>query len=98
MTQRTDRHDPRVAVKMARHYRGQTQEQLAAELAEATGEPWSRAMIGKLETGGKVLDVQTLMLIAEIHDLPISFYLEPPERRSKGVYVRSARQVATAAA
>lgn len=98
MTQRTDRHDPRVSVKMGRALRGQTQEELAGELTRATGEKWSRVMVGKLETGGKVLDVETLMAIAEIQDLPYSFYLEGPQRRSKGVYVKSARQVAAAAA
>lgn len=98
MSQRTDKHDPRVSVKMGRALRGQTQAQLAQALSEATGEPWSRVMVGKLETGDKVLDVGTLMAIAEIQDLPFDFYLEGPRSRSKGVYVKSARRVALATA
>lgn len=97
MTQRTDRHDPRLSVKAGRALRRQTQSELADALTEATGEKWTRVMVGKLETGGKVLDVETLQAIAEIQRLPYSFYLEAPGSRATGVY-RSSRLPVPAAA
>lgn len=42
-----------------------------------TGDEWTRVMVGNLEAGRKILDVDTLMAIAKIHGLPCSFYLEP---------------------
>lgn len=74
--------DPRAAIAMGRRYRRQTQEELAEKLTKATGERWSRVMVGKLESGGKVLEVETLMAIARVQDLPYSFYLEGPESTS----------------
>lgn len=89
--------DPRAAIAMGRRYRRQTQEELAEKLTKATGERWSRVMVGKLESGGKVLEVETLMAIAEVQNLPYSFYLEGPESTSaKGVLLSS--DLSTAAA
>lgn len=89
--------DPRAAIAMGRRYRRQTQQELADQLTKMTGEKWSRVMIGKLESGGKVLEVETLMAIAAIHNLPYSFYLEGPESNSaKGVSLTSAMSMAAA--
>lgn len=87
----------RAAIAMGRRYRRQTQKELAEKLTEVTGEPWSRVMVGKLESGGKVLEVETLLAIAEIQDLPHSFYLEGPEStRAKGVLLSSNFAIAAA--
>ncbi|MBA3361857.1 MAG: hypothetical protein H0T94_10410 [Acidimicrobiia bacterium] len=85
MNRQVERADPRTAIAMGRRYRRQTQQQLADALTESTGERWSRVMIGKLESGGKVLEVETLMAIATIQNLPYSFYLESPGNYAKGV-------------
>lgn len=75
--QRPAQHDPRDAIAVARRMRRQTQEGLATALSGETGEEWTRVMVGNLEAGRKILDVDTLMAISKIHDLPCSFYLEP---------------------
>ena len=69
---------------------------MAQALTTALGEPWTRQMVGNLEAGRKVLEVEILMMIAEIHDLPFSFYLESPGTYAKGVSRNSI--LATAAA
>lgn len=74
----TTRHEPRIAIAMGRRYRGQTQTDLAKALSRATGKRWSRGMVSHLESGYKRLDVETLVAIAEIQDLPYKFYLEGP--------------------
>jgi transcriptional regulator with XRE-family HTH domain len=75
---------------MGRKYRRQTQQELADAITEATGSRWSRVMVGYLETGKKELNVDTLMVIADIHRLPYSFYLESPDgSEARGVYVNS---------
>lgn len=89
--------DPRAAIAMGRRYRRQTQTELAAKLSETTGDNWTRVMVAKLESGGKVLEVETLMAIAEIQGLPYSFYLEGPDStRAMGVYASSAMSIAAA--
>lgn len=90
MNRQTTGSDPRTAIAMGRRYRHQTQQELADELTAATGEKWSRVMVGKLESGGKMLEVETLMAIASIHNLPYGFYLEGPEgNKAKGLYLSS---------
>lgn len=81
--------DPRTAIAMARRLRRQSQTGLAIALKRESGEPWTRQMVGNLESGRKVLDVDTLALIARIQDLPISFYFEAFENRAKGVWLSS---------
>ncbi len=76
---------------MGRRYRRQTQQELADALTRVTGEPWSRVMVGHVETGKKALTVDTLMAVAEIHNLSYAFYMEGPESIStKGDYLSSA--------
>lgn len=78
--------------------RRQSQSGLARALSEETGEEWTRVMVGNLEAGRKILDVDTLMAIAKIHDLPCSFYLEPfpGSTRAVGVLLTSAMSMAAA--
>jgi len=71
-------HSPNRAVAAARKLRGQTQEELAELLTEATDEHWSRVMVARLERGDKRLDVDALLAIANLHDLPVEFYLYGP--------------------
>lgn len=75
--QKAAQHDPRDAIAVARRMRRQSQEGLARALSIETGEEWTRVMVGNLEAGRKILDVDTLMAIAKIQGLPCSFYLEP---------------------
>ena len=90
-----EKHDPRLSIAMGRKYRGQTQQQLADALSDATGDHWSRVMVGYLETRKKELSVDTLMVIAEIHRLPYSFYLEGPDTTgAMGVYLSSLESAA----
>ncbi len=72
-------HDPRLSIAMGRKYRGQTQQDLADALTKVTGSRWSRVMVGYLESGDKRLTVDTLLVIAKIHQLPYSFYMEGPD-------------------
>lgn len=62
---------------MGRRMRRQSQTDLAKALTVETGEEWTRFMVGNLEADRKTLDVETLMAIARIQNLPCSFYLEP---------------------
>lgn len=91
-------HDPRDAIAVARRMRRQSQDGLARALSLETGEEWTRVMVGNLEAGRKILDVDTLMAIAKIHDLPCSFYLEPfpAITRAKGVLLSSPLSMAAA--
>lgn len=82
-------HDPRRAIAAGRALRNQTQDELARALTRATETDWSRRMVAALETGQKQLNVEVLMAVARIQDLPYSFYLESPTR-AKGVLVSSA--------
>ena len=74
-----EKHDPRRSIAMGRKYRRQTQQELADAITEVTGDRWSRVMVGYLETGKKELSVDTLLVIADIHQLPYSFYMEGPD-------------------
>lgn len=89
--QKAAQHDPRDAIAVARRMRRQSQKGLAAALSLETGEEWTRVMVGNLEAGRKILDVDTLMAISKIHDLPCSFYLEPfpGSNRGTGLYLGS---------
>ena len=78
------KHDPRLSIAMGRRYRRQSQEGLADALTEATGDRWSRGMVANLESGQKRLTVDALMVIAEIHQLPYSFYMEGPDSTMGG--------------
>ena len=90
-TRAQQEHEPRISIKMGRHYRQQTQQDLADALTRETGEHWSRGMVAQLEGKRKALTVDTLMAIAAIQQLPYSFYLEGPESDShKGDYLSSA--------
>jgi transcriptional regulator with XRE-family HTH domain len=71
-------HKPNVAVAAGRRYTGQTQAGLARALEAETGQHWSRVMVARLERGDKVLDVETLMAVAKIQQLPVGFYLYGP--------------------
>lgn len=96
-----DDYSVRAAIAIARRLRGrQTQKQLADALTVEMGEPWSRVMVTKLESGDKELTVEILMAIARIHDLPCSFYLDPMPgsvSQAKGVWLTSARSMVPAA-
>ena len=77
MAQRVTQHDPRDNISTAREMRRQSQRRLADALTAETGERWTRGMVANLEIRRKILDVNTLMAISKIHNLPCSFYLEP---------------------
>lgn len=83
---------------MARRLRRQNQTELAEALTRETGEEWTRVMVGNLEAGRKVLDVETLMAISRVQDLPWSFYLEefPGSNSAKGVLLSSPLSMAVA--
>lgn len=78
------RSDPRTAIAMGRRLRRQSQARLANALTTEMGDEWTRHMVGNLEAGRKMLDVDTLMAIARVQRLPVSFYFEPFDRDTPG--------------
>lgn len=60
----------------ARKVAGLSQEQLANQLANYTGEVWSRIMITKMETGLKRIDVETLCAVAIVQDRAVGWYFQ----------------------
>ena len=61
-------------IKHARALEDQSQLQLARRLSEYTGQEWSREMIANLETGRKLIPVETLCAIASVQGQSVAWY------------------------
>jgi transcriptional regulator with XRE-family HTH domain len=74
-----------LAVHMARRSAGLTQEQLADELAQRTGQVWSQSTVSRLERGERQPTVAVLIALRDLFGFDLAWWVDGPLIRRDSV-------------